>query len=156
MNIVLKKRTTDDADFIFQLFSEYKTEELCADNWPEEMKQQIISMQFNAHEQHYRTNLPDASDSIVFFKNEKAGRIIVHETPESFHIADIILLKEYRNKGIGRTLLERVIKKARQEGKTTRLKVNKGNRAIGLYKKIGGEIIRESATNYVMEFNDGQ
>lgn len=69
------------------------------------------------------------------------------ETPE-FAIS---LFKEYRNKGIGTMLMDKMIDYLRKRGyKQTSLNVKKENYAVKLYKKLGFELIEESKNDYLM------
>ena len=69
------------------------------------------------------------------------------ETPE-FAIS---IFKEYRNQGIGTTLMQRMIDLMIKKGyKQTSLSVDKTNYAVKMYKKLGFEIIRENEHDYIM------
>ena len=69
------------------------------------------------------------------------------ETP-SFAIS---LLKEYRNYGIGTDLMKRMLTKLRIEGyKQASLSVQKINYAVGMYKKLGFEVVEETDEEYIM------
>lgn len=69
------------------------------------------------------------------------------ETPE-FAIS---LFKEYRNKGIGTMLMDKMIDYLRKRGyKQTSLNVKKENYAVKLYEKLGFELIEESKDDYLM------
>ena len=63
----------------------------------------------------------------------------------------ISLFKEYRNKGLGTTLMNKMInylQKKRYE--QTSLSVQKENYAVRLYKKLGFEIVDENNEYYIM------
>jgi len=69
------------------------------------------------------------------------------ETPE-FAIS---LYKEYRNQGIGTSLMTAMIEHLRKSGyKQTSLSVQKTNYAVQLYKNLGFEIIEENNDDYLM------
>ena len=70
-----------------------------------------------------------------------------NETPE-FAIS---LFEEYRNKGIGTKLMNKMIDYLKEKGyKQTSLSVQKENYAVNLYKKLGFEIIDENEDDYLM------
>lgn len=72
------------------------------------------------------------------------------ETPE---IA-ISVLKRYRNKGIGTSLLKEHLKVLKNNNyKRVSLSVNKENYALDLYKKLGFDIIKENNEDYIMVLN---
>lgn len=73
------------------------------------------------------------------------------------HIADGIpslamsLYKEYRNKGIGTELLERMLQLLRKEGyKQVSLSVQKANYAVRMYRKVGFKVHKETEEEYIM------
>lgn len=73
------------------------------------------------------------------------------------HIADGIpslamsLYKEYRNKGIGTELLERMLQLLRKDGyKQVSLSVQKANYAVRMYRKVGFKVHKETEEEYIM------
>ena len=63
----------------------------------------------------------------------------------------ISLLKEYRNRGIGTQLMQRMIEYLKKQGYAqTSLSVQKKNYAARMYQKLGFEIIRENEEDYIM------
>ena len=81
-----------------------------------------------------------------------AGKIkgygnIDNQTPE-FAVS---LLKEYRNQGIGTLLMQKMIEHLKKRGYAqTSLSVQKKNYAVGMYQKLGFEIIHENEEDYLM------
>ena len=69
------------------------------------------------------------------------------QTPE-FAIS---LLKEYRNRGIGTLLMQRMIEYLKNRGYAqTSLSVQKRNYAVRMYQNLGFEIIHENEEDYLM------
>lgn len=73
------------------------------------------------------------------------------------HISDdtpslaISLYKEYRNKGIGTELLERMIALLQNDGYSqVSLSVQKANYAVGMYQKAGFEVLQEIDEELIM------
>lgn len=63
----------------------------------------------------------------------------------------ISLLKDYRNYGIGTALMKKMLEELRNKGyKKASLAVQKVNYAVGMYKKVGFEIIDENEEEYIM------
>ena len=72
----------------------------------------------------------------------------VDDSTPSFAIS---LYKEYRGKGIGTELMERMIKELKNAGyEKCSLAVQKENYAVKMYKKVGFEIVDESEEEYIM------
>lgn len=63
----------------------------------------------------------------------------------------ILFLKEYRNYGIGTELMKRMLAQLKECGyKQSSLSVQKQNYAVGMYKKVGFQIIDENEEEYIM------
>jgi len=63
----------------------------------------------------------------------------------------ISLIKEYRNQGIGTSLMKRMIEYLKENRyKQTSLSVDKDNYAVRMYKDVGFEIIAEKKDDYLM------
>jgi len=66
----------------------------------------------------------------------------------------ISLYPEYRKRGIGTSLMERMISDLKEKGyEQTSLSVQKGNYAFKLYQKLGFRIIKEKDKDYLMVLN---
>lgn len=64
----------------------------------------------------------------------------------------ISIYKEYRNQGIGRALMEKVLETLKNQGfRQVSLSVQKANYAVKLYKNVGFEIISENDEEYIMK-----
>ena len=72
---------------------------------------------------------------------------IDNETP-SFAIS---LYEEYRNMGIGTALMRDMLELLKKKGyEQTSLSVQKANYAVGMYRKVGFEVIDENEEEYIM------
>lgn len=64
----------------------------------------------------------------------------------------ISIYKEYRNHGIGRALMEKILEALKLQGfRQVSLSVQKANYAVKLYSDIGFEIIAENDEEYIMK-----
>jgi len=79
-----------------------------------------------------------------------AGYIVARETAGELHINNVAVRTEYRRRGIGAALLERVIEEARRrKANTAFLEVRSGNHAAqALYEKCGFRAIARRANYY--------
>ncbi len=63
----------------------------------------------------------------------------------------ISVLKQYRNRGIGTELMQRMLILLKESGyKQTSLAVQKDNYAVKMYKDLGFDIVKESDEEYIM------
>ena len=79
-----------------------------------------------------------------------AGYIVARETAGELHINNVAVREQYRRHGIGRALLDRIIREARQLGVTTAfLEVRSGNVAAqALYEQAGFKAIARRSSYY--------
>lgn len=150
--IILEKYKPTDQPFLEQLYYSTREDELKQTNWTEQQKQQFGIMQFMAQKYDYERKFPNALQQLIYYKNLAAGRLYTNEVENNIHIIDIALLPEYRNKGIGQSLLKQLIVKAKEQQKTISLQVIKSNPAKNLYTRLGFIAIKEDEIRDYMEY----
>lgn len=137
MKIELIEKQKQNDQFVYNLFCSHKIKELNAELWTEHMKQQICVMQFNAFEKSIVHNYENIKDLLIVDDGVSKGRLILSELENSILIVYIGVLTEYQNKGIGREILQLIIKNATEKEKKLSLTVSKNNPASDLYLKLG-------------------
>lgn len=80
-----------------------------------------------------------------------AGGLWLRFFPTHHEIADIQLYAGMRDRGIGSAIIRQEINRARANGKPLRLSVLFKNRAYQLYRRLGFEVMDQSAYQYHME-----
>ncbi|MEI6655223.1 MAG: GNAT family N-acetyltransferase [Verrucomicrobiota bacterium] len=133
----LRAATAEDLAFQAQLYASTRHEELDAAQFPAEMREAFVAMQFAAQTTHYTQHYPAARWSIIECNGAPAGRLIVHLAEDHFNVIDIALMPEYRGLGIGTLLLQEVIAEAAAQQLPIRLFAFSGERAIQLYHRLG-------------------
>ncbi len=151
-DILLKKRTENDSEFFMRLFAEIKSSELRLDTWPEPIRTQMIRMQFNAYERCMNTEFPNNIDYLILYQSEKAGRLQLNNDEMGIRIINISLVPAYRNKGIGAKIISDLMLEANQKNKQVLLDVDKINRALNLYSRLGFKIVQENEIRYSMAY----
>jgi ribosomal protein S18 acetylase RimI-like enzyme len=150
MDIQLKKSDTSDLDFFFQVFREIKILELKAENWPERLKIQIVSMQYDVYEQAMKNAYPQADNFVILVDSVKAGRLQIDTNDSDINIINISLLPAFQKQGIGSKILDSIIREAKQKKKTVYLKVDKTNPAVELYRRFNFRILDQDDMKYFM------
>lgn len=84
--------------------------------------------------------------TIISLNGEDIGWMQVSERDTDFNLAQLQLLDRFCGRGIGARLIEELLARARQAGKTVSLSVVRTNRAIGLYRRLGFKTIDPDAT----------
>jgi ribosomal protein S18 acetylase RimI-like enzyme len=63
--------------------------------------------------------------------------MLVAEGTDAICLVDIALLPPFRGRGIGRQLIAELLERGARAGQAVRLSVARGNRAMGLYRRLG-------------------
>lgn len=110
--------------------------------------------------QVYITDFGKKPDDICFLAEadgKVAGAVWVRVMEDYGHLEDgvpsfaISLYKEYRGQGIGTELMKRMLQELAQRGyEKASLAVQKANYAVGMYRKVGFEIVGENEEEYLM------
>ena len=145
----------EDADFLFELFSIVKLDELGAWSWDAGLKHRLLRQQFRAHEYHHHNLFEGADDYLIRLEETSIGRMIVYRTPSVIHLADIALVPAHRNAGLGSTLIHRLQKEAAMSGTRMRLNVMKGSPAVPLYQRLGFYVVTAYDVQELMEWSVG-
>jgi ribosomal protein S18 acetylase RimI-like enzyme len=100
-------------------------------------------MQFAAQDRYYHDQMPEASYQVVLVDGEPAGRLYVDRRRDEIHIVDIALLPEHRGRGLGTTLMRDVLDEADAAAKPVTIHVERFNRALRLYERLGFAQVEE-------------
>ena len=148
-SVSLRLATVDDDEFLLRLFGSTRIEEFkfLADAGQIEA---LISMQFNLQRQQYDSGYPGAEHNIILCDSQPIGRLFVDENEREFTLVDVALLPEWRNTGIGSSLLGGLLTRAARAQKKVRLHVVKSNPARRLYERLGFSIVSEDGMYFEM------
>ena len=127
---------------------------------PKEVKAPPQSIIENEELQVYVRNFghePDDRCLVAECDERIVGAVWTRIMHDYGHISDdtpslaISLYKEYRNKGIGTKLLEKMIALLQNDGYSqVSLSVQKANYAVGMYQKAGFEVLQETDEELIM------
>jgi ribosomal protein S18 acetylase RimI-like enzyme len=150
----LRPITPEDDSFLAGLFASTRAEELAMTGWSDEVKAVFCRRQFDAQSAHYRKHYTDASFDIIERDGAAAGRLLVWRSGEEILIVDIALLPEHRGAGIGTKLLRDLQDEARSAGKSLTIHVERFNRALQLYQRLGFKIVEEGEVYLLMRWSE--
>ena len=127
---------------------------------PKEVKAPPQSIIENEELQVYVRNFghePDDRCLVAECDERIVGAVWTRIMHDYGHISDdtpslaISLYKEYRNKGIGTKLLEKMIALLQNDGYSqVSLSVQKANYAVGMYQKAGFDVLQETDEELIM------
>jgi ribosomal protein S18 acetylase RimI-like enzyme len=146
----LRLITGADKAVLCSIYASTRTEEMAQlIHWTLAQKEAFLQWQFDAQHVYYQQNYHGASFWLIERKGKAIGRLYLHPTYSdgSMRIIDITMLPEWRNKGIGRQLLQDVMVYAEQEGRLVSIHVESFNPAMKLYQRLGFQLV--SKTNEV-------
>jgi len=136
-NIALRPVTDADESFILAVYASTRAEELARVPWTQEQKDAFIHMQFAAQKRHYAAEYPQASHDIIVADGAPVGRIYLDRAAQEFHILDVTVLPQHRNRGIGSWLLRQVLDEAARAGKPVAIYVENFNPSLRLFERLG-------------------
>jgi ribosomal protein S18 acetylase RimI-like enzyme len=135
--VTLRPITPADDAFLARVYASSRAEELAITDWSEGLKADFCRRQFDAQSAYYAENYPDASFRIIERDGWPIGRLYVARWEKEIRIVDITLLPEFRGLGVGTKLLADLQKEARAAGKSLTIHVERFNRALALYQRLG-------------------
>lgn len=95
---------------------------------------------------------PDADYYVVEFDKNSIGRLILWQDEKEIRLVDVALLAEFRNRGIGKTLLERLKVEATFD-KPLNLRVLKTNPAAKrFYERLGLSVVEDADLHFSMQW----
>ena len=143
-----------DDEFLMSVYASTR-DDLKMIGMPVESLNLLIALQYRAQTEQYRLNYPAATHHIICQRDEQIGRLIVERGATEILLVDVALLPEFRNRGVGGTVVHGLIEEAEASDRTFVLHVRKMNPAVRLYKRLGCEITGDTGTHLRMERRRG-
>lgn len=150
----LRPAEPEDATFLFELYCSTRAEEMAAWSLNEAQQNLFLDLQFRAQQSHYNQYI-NLDHRIIVENDRPIGRLLISRLESEIRLADISLLTEARGKGIGGRLIADLQTEAMKAGKPLRLHVEKNNRALRLYQRLGFVITNDLGMHYFMEWLPG-
>jgi ribosomal protein S18 acetylase RimI-like enzyme len=155
-DVTLRPIREHDRDFLRRLYASTREEELAeVTDWSAEQKEAFLTQQFGAQHYHYQTYYADASFELVLKHGEPIGRLYVSRWEREIRVVDVALVREARGRGIGTALLRDLLAEGERTGKTVSIHVERFNRALRLYRRLGFREVEEHGPYFLMEWRPG-
>ena len=97
-----------------------------------------------------------AEHSVIELAGKTIGRLIVVRQESEIRLADIALLPEHRNYGIGDHITNQLIAEATTANKPLRLQVLKHSPAVRFYQRLGFCETGSTDTHFHMEYRKNE
>ncbi len=140
-----------DEPFLREVYASTRAEEMAMVDWPAAQKEAFLRMQFDAQHRHYQAHFPAASFMIILRDGQAAGRLYLDRAENEFRIIDIALLPAHRGVGCGTRVLAAILEEATRARKPVRIHVERFNRALNLYRRLGFGIAEEGPVYLFLE-----
>jgi ribosomal protein S18 acetylase RimI-like enzyme len=138
-----RAETPADEAFSRDVYAASRDAEMRIVPWDDAQKAAFLRQQFDAQQIHYRREYPGTRFDVILLDNRPIGRLYLFSGPTYFLILDIALLPEFRNAGIGTSVICAIMAQAADAGLPLRLHVETFNPAQRLYDRLG--FVREEA-----------
>jgi ribosomal protein S18 acetylase RimI-like enzyme len=148
----LRPVTAGDAAFLLQVYKSSRGEDLRALGWDEARIDEFLQMQYEAQRAFDGSDYAQATDEVILFSGERAGRLLIDSREGEIRCVDLALLPEFRNRGLGTMLVRRLQQEAAAANKPLRLQVIRYSRAVNLFERLGFVRTSESGSHYQMEW----
>ncbi len=152
ITVKLRDETAEDESFLRQVYECSRAQELAMMPWTAEQRAAFLGFQFDAQASHYRSQFPDASFQIILASEESVGRLYVERRQDEIRVLDIVVLTDFRNRGIGTTLIRDLLREADEANKCVTVWVEKFNPSQATFQKLGFVKIQEDGFSDLMEY----
>jgi ribosomal protein S18 acetylase RimI-like enzyme len=149
--VALRPAGEADEDFLSRVYASTRAEELAPLPWSDDQKQAFLAQQFHAQSADYAANFADGSFDVVLVDGEPAGRMIVARREDELKLVDIALLPAHRGQGVGSSLIAPLLDEADERGVRVTIYVERFNRALRLYGRLGFETVHDTGMYLRME-----
>ena len=144
MNVGVRPSNEDDLEFLYRVYASSRESEMSLlVEWSATQKDSFLREQFRLQDRHYKTHYPNARFDVIEIDDQPAGRLYVYRMKNEIRLMDIALLPDYRNRGVGRTLVQDLLDEAARVRKFVSLHVEDENPAKRLYQRMGFVDVRE-------------
>jgi ribosomal protein S18 acetylase RimI-like enzyme len=152
-DVTLRPVDADDERFLLRVYAGTREEELAPVPWSAEQKAAFVAQQFAAQSAHYAEHYAGLTADVILLGGVPAGRLLVARWAEEIRIVDISILPEFRGGGAGSALLRELLAEAEAAGKRLSIHVERENRALGLYERLGFRPVGEHGVHLRMEWD---
>lgn len=156
--ICLRPYTESDHSFLESLFTQSRAQQFASLQMPDQAIEELLRQQFALQHQQVRETEEREQNSTTVFSiveqsedSQSIGKFFVSHRTKEIRIVDIEILPRWQRLGIGRSLLESVLRQGEQAGKPVTLHVAHNNPVKRLYERLGFRAKRSDGVHIFME-----
>ena len=151
-SITTRSVKPEDQTFLLELYKSSRGDDLRGLGWDEQRISEFLDMQYEAQQNFYDSDYASAADELILREDKPIGRLMIESRPHEIRCIDLGLLPEYRERGLGTGIIQKLQEKARREKKPLRLQVIRFSRAVSLFDRLGFVRTSETGTHFQMEW----
>jgi len=151
-SITLRQATSADAEFLRQVYKSSRGDDLRELGWEEGRINEFLEMQYEAQCTFDEKDHQEATNEIILSSGIRAGRLLSMSGTDEIRCIDIALLPQFRNRGLGTLLLQRMQQRAAATNKALRLQVIRFSQAVSLFERLGFVRTSETGSHVQMEW----
>ena len=151
--ITLRPIRRADQDLLRRIYASTRADEMALLDWDEARKEAFLGQQFEAQHKYYQQQFQAARFDIIEQAGRPIGRLYVDRREQEFRIIDIALLPEARGAGIGGAIMRDLLDEATAAGKRVTIHVERYNRALRLYRRLGFTEIEDQGVYLLMDWS---
>ena len=153
MQVALRPVRDTDGPFLLRVYAGTRADELARVPWSPEQRAAFVAHQFAAQTAHYAGAYPGMRADVILLDGVTAGRLLVSRSAREIHVVDIAILPEFRGRGAGSVLLRDLLDEAAGGGQRVTIHVERENRALGLYERLGFRRVSDDGVYRGMEWD---
>jgi ribosomal protein S18 acetylase RimI-like enzyme len=153
MPITSRDAAIEDEAFLLELYASTRAQEMALLPWTNEQREAFVKLQFAAQHEHYHKQYPDADYKLILQDNERVGRLYILKRDAEITILDITVYPQYRNHGIGTSLLRDVLVEAAQTQRSVGIYVESFNPSLSLFERLGFSEVEKEGLNLLLRWH---
>ena len=136
----LKRANYADYDFLYRLKVSCLKEYVATTwGWDEEFQRN-----------HFQEHFDPAKIQIIVVDGQDVGELSVRDGGSEVFLDGIYIMPDYQRRGLGTTIINDVLERARSSKKPLNLQVLKVNPARRLYERLGFKVVDENESHFLM------
>lgn len=150
--IAFRHAEARDEEFLYEVYASTRIEELQATGWSAVERETFLRSQFAAQSRYYHQHYTNTDYLVITCRATPVGRLYVARWTDEIRIVDVAILPAHRGRGIGTRVLETVLREAAQARKPVRIHMERFNRALRWYERLGFRVIEDRGVYLFMEW----
>src|ERR1044071_7387946 len=116
-SITTRSVKPEDQRFLVELYKSSRGDDLRGLGWDEQRISEFLDMQYAAQQNFHASDYRDAADELILLEDKPIGRLLIELRPHEIRCIDLGLLPEYRERGLGTGIIQKLKDQARREKK---------------------------------------